>query len=52
MRCHPTSRLEVEPFVLQFRAAKRKLVVGPAGESSGTRVCPAYDVFDFDGKID
>jgi hypothetical protein len=50
MRCHPRSRLKVEPLVVQFRAAKRMLVVGPAGKSSGTRVCSVYDVFDFDGN--
>lgn len=52
MRCHPRSRLEVEPLVLQVRAAKRMLVVGPAGESSGTRVWSVYDVFDSDGEGD
>ena len=38
MRRHPRSRLEVEPLVLQFRAAKDVFAVGPAdqqGESSG-----------------
>jgi hypothetical protein len=52
MRCYPRSRLEVEPLVLQVRAAKRMLVVGPAGESSGTRVCSVYDVFGSDGEGD
>jgi hypothetical protein len=45
-------QIEVEPLVLQVRAAKRMLVVGPAGKSSGTRVCSVYDVFDSDGEVD
>ena len=33
-----------------IQGSQEMLAVGPAGESSGTRVCSVYDVFDFDGN--
>lgn len=34
-----------------IQGSQEMLADGPAGESSGTRVCSVYDVFDFDGKV-
>lgn len=34
-----------------IQGSQEMLADGPAGESSGTRVCWVYDVFDFDGRV-
>jgi hypothetical protein len=33
-----------------IQGSQEMFAVGPAGESSGTRVCVVYDVFDLDGN--